>query len=230
MQVFFRTSGCALGCSYCDTQGARKRTGECTRWLSGRPERIECPISAGEALSLIKGIVEREGKVHSLSITGGEPLEQPCFTAELSRLSREAGLPVYLETNGLHPEALEMTAPHADIISLDIKLPSLCGRGDLFSVYEDVIPILRDSDFFCKIVVAEGFDPAEFERGVSIAARSSRPVTLVIQPASRIARDSWNGSFISVGTEELLDCYETASRYIEDVRVIPQCHRLLDVS
>jgi organic radical activating enzyme len=165
------------------------------------------------ALATVRGF-------HSMSVTGGEPLEQPEFLAALIARCRPEGIPVYLETNGLHPDAAREIAGNVDFVSLDIKLPSLC-PGSSLETYRRVLPLFRGTKLFCKIVVAEGFSMEELVEAAKIVGRYDRGTIFVIQPATPSAGCG------TVTTETLLACHAQAAVHCRDVRVIPQCHRII---
>lgn len=221
LQLFVRTAGCSLLCEYCDTAEARERTEKCTIVETGTS--LDNPVDAGTIAGIVGEIVSRTPAIHSISITGGEPLEQPAFVGSMLERTRRFGAPHYLETNGLHPEALAQVLNLVDIVSLDIKLPSLCGGGDLFAVYERTLPLLADKDMFCKIVVCDGFDSLEFERAVRVLAGFDRDVPLVIQPATPLS----GRSPVRGGT--LLELYGRAAERLRNVRIIPQCHPVMGI-
>ena len=106
--VFVRLAGCNLNCSYCDTAYARE---------SGRDMDIE------EVLDIVRAY----GRVHHVTVTGGEPLIQENAPALIGALC-EKGYNVQVETNGsisvkdLHPGARRI---------LDVKTPS-SGEGGSF--------------------------------------------------------------------------------------------------
>jgi pyruvate formate lyase activating enzyme len=57
-----------------------------------------------------------------LTISGGEPLEQPGFAAELLRAARVAGIPTAIETCAYaRPEVFDRVIAHADIVLFDVK-------------------------------------------------------------------------------------------------------------
>jgi len=79
-------------------------------------------------------------------------------------------------------------------IPLFIKLPSLCGGGNLFDEYVTTIPLFNKSGLFFKIVVMDGFVESEFEEAARIIKNLAPGAPLVIQPATgegiRLAIDS----------------------------------------
>jgi 7-carboxy-7-deazaguanine synthase len=219
LQLFVRLAGCSLGCRYCDTVQARTPPEE----FSVADGTIPNPVAAEELVDCAGRFLDGVWGLHSISVTGGEPLEQPRFLASFLTRARSLGTPLYLETNGLHPNAAEKIFPLVDIISLDIKLPSLCGGGDLLERYERILPIALHADTFCKIVVAEGMDRSEFDRAVDLVARHDRRTPLVIQPATPV--DGCG----TVAPDLLETLYRAAAERLEDVRVIPQCHHIIGI-
>ena len=221
MQVFLRLAGCGLGCCYCDTPTSKGEVADCVIYDGESVERIANPVSPERISDAATAMAGRHPGIHSLSITGGEPLEQPDFLISFLEIFKKGGVPVYLETNGLEEEAARVVAPLADIISIDIKLPSLCGGGKFFEIYERVLPLFAGKEFFCKIVIADSMDISEFAEAVQLVSRYDRSTTVVIQPATP------GKGCEGVGPDMLFDCYRKASIVLDDVRVIPQCHRIM---
>ncbi len=217
LQLFVRLAGCGLRCRYCDTVDARTRPASFT--VADRT--VSNPVAAGDLVEIARGLVEGVRGLHSISVTGGEPLEQPDFLTSFLPLCRTLGAPLYLETNGLHPDAARSIFPLVDIISLDIKLPSLCGGGDLPAVYEEIMPLTAGRELFCKIVVADGLDRGEFERAVDLVARHDGRTPIVIQPATPVE------GCAAIGPGLLEELYGVAAARLEDVRIVPQCHRII---
>ena len=164
LQLFIRFAGCSLGCRYCDSVPARTHPTE----FSIEGGAVSNPVAAKDLFNRVRGLIEGVKGLHAISITGGEPLEQPAFLESLLRLRPSWGVPVYLETNGLHPDAAESIFPLVDIISLDIKLPSLCAEDDFLALYDKTLPAAAGRELFCKVVVADGMDRIEFGRARSI--------------------------------------------------------------
>jgi len=223
LQVFTRFAGCSLGCAYCDSARARERTPECRLMSESSMRRVPNPVDAGELAAFARSLASASPGVHSLSVTGGEPLEQPDFLCAFLDDFRACGLPVYLETNGLFEDSARAAAPLVDIVSMDIKLPSLCGGGDYARIYRRVLPIFRGNELFCKVVVAGGFSADEFTEAVRLVAAYDRRTPFIIQPATPVSGAP------AVSGDTILTCYFKAAEYLDDVRVIPQCHLRLDL-
>jgi organic radical activating enzyme len=219
LQTFVRFSGCSTRCRYCDSRDARRRISGCAVFGVDGSERLPNPVAVEDLFSVVCALSDAPG-FHSMSATGGEPLEQPEFLAGLLKRCRAEGIPVYLETNGLHEEAARAVAGLVDHVSLDLKLPSLCPDASL-GIYRRVLPLFEGIDLFCKAVVAEGFSMEELVEAARIVGEYDRGTIFVIQPATPMPGCG------TVGAEELLACHAKVSGYLDDVRVIPQCHRLL---
>jgi 7-carboxy-7-deazaguanine synthase len=218
LQAFVRFSGCSSLCCYCDSEEARNRVAACALHCDGESRCVPNPIAADEIVSFIRALAGAPG-FHSVSITGGEPLEQPEFLAAVVARLHADGIPIYLETNGLHTEAARMIAGSIDFVALDIKLPSLC-PGATLETYPDVLPLFEGSALYCKVVVAEGFSMEELAWAARIVERYDRSTIFVIQPATP------SPACDGISPRKLLACHAAVSNYLDDVRVIPQCHRL----
>lgn len=210
-QVFIRFAGCNLSCAYCDVPGA------------GRAQAF----SAAHLASL--AIEAREqaggGPVHSLALTGGEPLLQAGFLAQLAPLLAAAGFALYLETNGTLPAALGLVAGHLDYIAVDFKLPAALGGRELWREHAAFLgrclEHLAPPAVFVKVVVRGAGERQELARAASLVAEVSREVTLIIQPAL----DSSGRCLPSPAEIRVL--YGIARGRCPAARLIPPVHRLL---
>jgi 7-carboxy-7-deazaguanine synthase len=223
LQVFVRTAGCSRGCVYCDTPAARTVSARCALRGDGETRYARNPVAAGEIVSFVRSRAAANPGLHSVSVTGGEPLEQADFLVSFLPRLRSIGLPIYLETNGLEEPACHAVARYIDIVALDIKLPSLCGGGDLFPTYRRVLPLFDSARLFTKVVVTGNEERDEYIEAVDLVAAFDRSVPFVIQPARR------EDSAVPIRAPELRRYYNTAAAHLDDVRVIPQCHRVLGV-
>ncbi len=221
MQVFVRFSGCSLECSYCDTPKDRSRQRSCSADLPGGEVDLENPVSSEAVSTLVLALSGSVPGLHSISITGGEPLEQPDFLRGVIEGTAGRVAPIYLETNGYGAGDAPDIARSVDIVSLDIKLPSLCGGRDTFSAAAAALEVFEKGGLFCKVVVAEGAEAEEVREAARIVAKAGRGIPLVIQPVSP------RGGCSAPSAEELLEYHADAASMLDHVRVIPQIHGLL---
>ncbi|MGQ9867045.1 MAG: pyruvate formate-lyase-activating protein [Pseudanabaenaceae cyanobacterium] len=100
------TQGCPLRCLYCHNPDCRE-------------------VHGGQELSVAAVLAEAvkyRAYVQGITISGGEPLLQPEFTAAILQGSRAMGWHTALDTSGYCP--LTVAAPvlaHTDLVLLDIK-------------------------------------------------------------------------------------------------------------
>lgn len=221
--IFVRLSGCSLGCEYCDTsyslgeadlayveEGAGKGSAVLKNPLSSR-----AVMEAVFAQEIFPGFNSK------LSITGGEPLEQPEFLRVLLE-ELEGSFTVLLETNGILAEALKGVIDFIDIISMDFKIPSTAGKGELWDRHRDFLGAAKNKELIAKVVVSSGTPAEEVGTAAKILAKSAPDALLVIQPVVLAAKSG-------PSSEMLFEFYSSARQVLKNVRVIPQAHKILGV-
>ena len=157
----------------------------CTAFLAGCDMR--CPFCHNSELwsekapavmddnEFISFLEKRRGMLDGVALTGGEPTLRAELPSLLSRI-KALGFAVKLDSNGLHPEALDKLIGEklVDYIAMDVKndparYGETCGRKDM-----DISPILESIALLKKgrvgyefrtTVVRELHDDASF-RGI----------------------------------------------------------------
>ena len=123
---------------------------------------------------LIDFLKSRIGLLEGVAITGGEP----CLHSDLPdliRKIRETGYSVKLDTNGMHPEMLEMIINEklVDYVAMDIKnseekYPLTCGvqKVDMTKIFKSIDLIMNSGvDYeFRTTVVDELHDESDFPK------------------------------------------------------------------
>ncbi len=185
-QVFLRLAGCNLDCSYCDTPEARGVPPECRIWSWDGPlESVANPLSIGDVLETVSALWGPA--MHSVSLTGGEPLLQADALAELLPALQEKVRGVYLETNGTLGEGLRRVLRWVDWIAMDLKLPSALRGRELVEEQADFLGQALSRRVFLKLVVEAGTPVGEVEdycRRLLRLLPGASDVPLVLQPAS----------------------------------------------
>ena len=224
-QVFVRFRGCDLTCRYCDTPQARTVASPCYIHQTDDGEdstERDNPVSLNELLQIIEELAG-EGAYHSVALTGGEPLLYPDYIAALAAALRQAGHKVYLETAGHLPQALSTVINSIDWVAMDFKLPSTLVEPVEPAVFGEFLQIAQQSDCFVKIVLTDAVTTDELLAACHIIAQLDSSVPVILQPVTPV------GGCRPPGPAALLRWQLLCSELLYDVRIIPQCHRLLKV-
>jgi len=232
-QVFVRTYGCDLRCAYCDTPASRVETGPCRMEETPGGEgwsEVGNPVDGELVLRQLSSLGPRLRSHHSVSLTGGEPLLHAGFVGEVAAGARELGLRSYLETNGQRVADLETVIDRIDIVATDVKLPSSQVQEPGFDAEAflarsiEFLRVARRREVFVKVVCSADTGDVEIAEVARRIAEKSGETLLVLQPATPRYRGE-----DAVGAARLLRLQDLAAQHLADVRVIPQCHRMMGV-
>lgn len=223
-QIFIRFAGCNLACRYCDTPESGAAPAALRFEVTpgqGDFLYLDNPVSPNQLLEIINGY--ELDLIHSLSLTGGEPLLHVDFIkAFIPLFRRQWPVKIYLETNGSLPAELSAIIDLIDIVGMDIKLPGVSGGPAQWQEHLEFLTRAAAKEVFVKIVISAATNPEEFLKAVSIINRVNPAIPLVIQPLT--PKDSSDQAPDSIKVLELQDL---ALKTLADVRVIPQTHKLL---
>ena len=148
---------CNLNCAYCDTNFRRAdfcRIETAAGSMIFRNEKN--PLDVSQVVNVIKKFSQAT-LTQAVSFTGGEPLLHWLFVHEVADAVKKFGVKIFLETNGTLPDELEKILDAVDIISMDIKLPSV-GKN-LFALHEKFLRTACGKDLCVKIVVTNSGAP-----------------------------------------------------------------------
>jgi 7-carboxy-7-deazaguanine synthase len=227
--IFVRFQGCDLRCRYCDTPAAIQVPrddidSECCKVqtsprLPAVYEHVSNPVSAARLTGWCARLSIPGPSRSTISVTGGEPLLQHEFLAQwLPTVKRDHR--VYLETNGIHFDAMDAVGNLVDIVSMDFKLPSATGLPPYWEEHERFLVAAAHARLFVKAVVTRDTQGADILLSARLIARRDVTIPLVLQPA--------NGP-LAPDTRTLIEFQDAALAIIPDVRVIPQVHKMLNV-
>ena len=234
--VFVRFGGCDLRCRWCDSPGTWRATPRCRIEESAGAARfreVANPLPPHEIADAIDALAPHASTW--ISLTGGEPLLQPealeALVEELVTRRRR----IYLETHGLHAEALARVVDRIDLVSMDWKLASdvrwapgaaaAAAGGDFHDAHERFLRVaLRARSVYVKVVLTPASRDEELDAMLDRIERVSPAVPLVLQPVT-----PRGGVQAMPDPAQLLAWLARAEARLPDVRLIPQTHPIYGV-
>jgi 7-carboxy-7-deazaguanine synthase len=243
-QYFVRFCGCNLACPYCDTDFSETRT--CRVITDQRTKRyveftnplepkdvlkafrmieegtvytpLPLPLSASRRRGHSADIVAINVNTIGISLTGGEPLLHTGFLKELLPLLKKEKFIVHLETNGTLPEALAEVLADIDVIAMDIKLHLIADEEQALH-QKDFLRRSSNKDVFVKIVVDR--DLVQYlDKTWKMIRDVSSNVPVFIQPVEKSG----------LSYKDLQNIQAEGAKFIPNVRVVSQLHKILSLS
>lgn len=201
-QIFVRFCNCNLKCNYCDTEFA--------------PDEYFEEFSPVELRDILKKFDLKT--IHSVSLTGGEPLLAVDFLQEFLPLT--GGMKIYLETNATLADKLEQIIDFVDVIAADIKLESASGVRDSYKFHDKFFEIAKQKDCFAKIVFNSAITDDEIKKCCELGQKHN--IELILQPEMKENKLSVTSDFAAGILDKFLELHSKT-------RLIPQVHKFLDV-
>ncbi len=215
-QFFLRFAGCSMRCSYCDTKYAWRRKEDFLIHFPDGKKRFKNPVDPFEMANFLNSKREKGEIPKSISITGGEPLEQVEFFEDLIKGLKN--FEILLETNGMHTEIKEELVTLVNFFSVDIKLPSFVGKEIDYSVHEAFLKKLKTmgAKGYIKIVFTKKTSSEEVKRALDLFSSSGIYWNIYLQPTSP--------SLIKKGLKIIRQ-----ELYPFHLRILPQIHKILNL-
>lgn len=202
-QLFIRFCKCDFNCRYCETDY--------------KPDATSETYTANSLAERLKTFDTRN--IHSICLTGGEPLIEAPF---LKEFLRTVTFPVFLETNATRCEELEEIINMVKYVSANIKLPSASGEKDCFDKHDKFLSLCRKAgkEVYMKVIFDENITDEEIEKTVKIAEKYN--IDIILQPTTKSGKISMAKRYLP----EILDKFRNIYK---NVRLIPQVHKSLCV-
>jgi organic radical activating enzyme len=238
-QVFVRFAHCHLKCAYCDTPMVSP-TGQCHWYWPLKPNTVSLlpnPMTPERLWAALAPMLPPQAsrQHQAVSFTGGEPLLYHRLLAEVLPLVKATGVAPYIETSGTQPHFLAPLLPYTQVVAMDIKLPSATGEAQQFEAHQAFFALCQSArphvDTFVKIVFDAGIRPEEIEAVREIVTHRETPIILqpITCPVSDTAEIEQPAALTPLRQERLLEVIDTLQTWFDDVRLIPQTHRFLNI-
>jgi 7-carboxy-7-deazaguanine synthase len=211
--MFVRLAGCPFMCHWCDTPYA-------------------LPMDSGIEYSIeeVKETILKnlQPNTYKVNFTGGEPLVQHEAVIELAKFVRQKGLRVYLESSCYDAGRFAKVLPHIDICKVELKLrdSKIVNEKQYSNLLKNEQECLRQAinnskTTFIKVVVTNSSNLEEFKDIVAEVFKIAKPSELagfIIQPSYRIDEPT---------LDVLFGFYDTVYPMYDQVRVVPQLHKVI---
>lgn len=194
--------GCFLSCRWCCNPESQSYDVQTMR-VSGKNKVIGRDVTVGEILDEV--IKDRSYYFRSgggVTLSGGEVLFQPEFTASLLKVLKENGLHTAIESTGFAKfETIQRVLPYLDLYLMDIKHMD-DGKHKMYTGQSNKIILenarhIADSgmNLIIRVPVIPGFNNTESEiRQIAEFAQSLDTVhELHLLPYHRLGQDKYEG-------------------------------------
>ncbi len=225
-QIFVRFSGCNLRCGYCDTPDALKNRAYArieSEPFSNVFKTVRNPVNPRDLIERIQKLQRQFPYFHSVSLTGGEPLLQAGFLAECLPHLKRHKLCVFLETNGTLPHELSRVIKWIDIISMDIKTPSTTGETISWESIRQFLSLAIRKKVYAKVLIGQQLERKELNQVAKLICSVDKSIPIVLQPIT----PRYSQTRSKIHQQSLMQAYKTMHQGIDDVRIIPQVHKVM---
>ena len=211
--LFVRLAGCPYSCFYCDT-------------LDALPLDSGKEYSITEACNLIDSNLQ--DNTFKVNFTGGEPLIQHEAVSELAKHVKAQGIPTYLESACFDSKRFLHVLQSIDFVKIEFKTIDSEFIDDKH--YPDLVKNTLEclqaateakKTTYIKIVVSSKTQMGSFENileKIFKIASKENISGFIIQPTTSISEPS---------LEQLLEFYDAVYPYYNEVRVVPQLHKII---
>jgi organic radical activating enzyme len=182
------------------------------------------PVSAKDLAKLVESLWNPAIKY--LSLTGGEPLLHTEFILELAD---EFFGPLYLETNAMFSREAQRLKHAVHVAACDVKLPEHRATATYDLLLREELRTIEcfhnsQAHAFAKVVVLKETLSETIELVAQRLATIDNNLLLVLQPVTPLFKT------LSPDNSQLLRLMDAAAVHLNQVRVIPQMHRLLGIA
>ena len=240
-QVFIRFSGCPLalgvhgtkGCIWCDSPKSWITTPkECFVEKKAGNQLFESknnPLTSTEILEIVKNLSTRD--LHSISLTGGEPLFQESFLKDLVIMLKREDYLLYLETAYTENfKFLEEIAEKIDFACVDVKDRTAEATLDWEKLVSQEIRMCKilnnaGTKVFAKTVITKSSKKEDFEVIAKLCGDIDIPITIqLVTPtkSSKVEQPSW---------QQINEFSQIAGKYLspDKIGISIQMHKAIEI-
>jgi len=211
--LFVRLAGCPFTCFYCDTKES-------------------LPLDSGQEYELTEACQQidkhLEKKTYKVNFTGGDPLIQAEAVAELAKHVQKKHIPTYLESSCFDAKKFNLVLPYIDFVKIELKTKDseFVDAKHYSTLIENALQCLKSAikskkPTYIKIVVSAKTELESFEslvKQIFETVNSKDLKGFIIQPTYGIAEPTLH---------KLLSFYDVVYQFYNEVRVVPQLHKLI---
>ena len=211
--LFVRFAGCPYSCFYCDT-------------LDALPLDSGKEYSITEACNLIDSNLQ--DNTFKVNFTGGEPLIKHEAVSELAKHVKARGLPTYLESACFDSKKFLYVLPSIDFVKIEFKTieSEFIDEKHYPELLRNTLECLQAAveakkTTYIKIVVSSKTEPESFKEILEQIFKiiSKENISgFIIQPTTSLSEPT---------LEQLLEFYDLVYPYYDEVRVVPQLHKVI---
>lgn len=211
--LFVRLAGCPFTCFYCDT-------------VEALPMNSGTEYSLEEAFKIINS--KLQDKTYKVNFTGGDPLIQHEAVREMAKHVKSKNIPTYLESSCFDSAKFSEVVPFIDFVKIEFKTKDseFVDLKHYSTLMENAFECLKTSVLlkkitYIKIVVSSKTDLPSFKeltKRIFNTISKTDIAGFIIQPTYGIAEPS---------LEQLLEFYDIVYPLYNEVRIIPQLHKLI---
>jgi len=211
--LFVRLAGCPFTCFYCDT-------------IEALPMNSGTEYSLEDACKIINS--KLQDKTYKVNFTGGDPLIQHEAVREMAKHVKSKNIPTYLESSCFDSAKFSEVVPFIDFVKIEFKTKDseFVDLKHYSTLMENAFECLKTSVLlkkitYIKIVVSSKTDLPSFKELIKRIFNTISKTDIagfIIQPTYGIAEPS---------LEQLLEFYDIVYPFYNEVRIIPQLHKLI---
>ena len=211
--LFVRLAGCPFTCFYCDT-------------IEALPMNSGTEYSLEDACKIINS--KLQDKTYKVNFTGGDPLIQHEAVREMAKHVKSKNIPTYLESSCFDSAKFSEVVPFIDFVKIEFKTKDseFVDLKHYSTLMENAFECLKTSILlkkitYIKIVVSSKTDLPSFKGLIKRIFNTTSKTDIagfIIQPTYGIAEPS---------LEQLLEFYDIVYPLYNEVRIIPQLHKLI---